>query len=187
MYRLLSVAALFLLISSSIFARNIKQTDSATAWAKGYTLILVDADTPEELAEARDFITAKGGTVAIVLPPRAIYGWIPSDVKARILGKRKIRAIYNSVVQSVPANFRDRDTIAAIHLFNDIASGKLARDKERELKSQAEESSGFSPSRPPMLGCEQPRPEMNKEDFIRNLQLQGATKSLPLVIGKAKP
>jgi hypothetical protein len=178
MYRFLPAVVLLFAFLSPAIAHDIEPTASSTAWTRGYTLILVDADSADELAEARDFIVAKGGTVAIVLPPHVIYGWIAPDVKARILGKHKIRAVHNSVVASVPANFRDRETLAAVHIFNDIASGKHARDKERELKTQMAESQGFSPSRPPMLGCEQPHPQIDKEDFIRNLQLQGATKSV---------
>ena len=44
-----------------------KDSRSPVQWMSGYTLVLVDSDSNAELAEARDFITSQGGTVAVVL------------------------------------------------------------------------------------------------------------------------
>src|SRR6185503_17544666 len=111
---------------------------SPVEWMNGYTLVLVDADSNAELAEARDFITSQGGTVAIVLPPHSIYGWIPPEVGARIIGRHGIRSIHRSAVESVPSRFRDRETQLGVRIFNDIASGRRARQVLAKVKAQSE-------------------------------------------------
>ena len=191
MYRILLSIALVGLVSFSALASNHSHqpsyslaaaTASAGNWTDGYTLILVDADSPEELADARDFITAQGGRIAIVLPPRAIYGWVPAEVRARLLGRHKIRGIYRSAVDARATGYTDRETRLAISLFNDVVTGRFARQKKAELQAQERAGLGrFTAERPPMLDCSQPKPPMDlsrQEDFIRNLQLKGATRSL---------
>ncbi|MFL6277905.1 MAG: putative Ig domain-containing protein [Blastocatellia bacterium] len=134
---------------------------------KDYTLVLVEAETANELIEARDFITAAGGTVAVVLPPKAIFGWITPAVEARILGQHRIRAIHRSVITAPPAGFRDRNTQIAISLFNDMASGRNAR-RQRD----AARPSGAQTDRPGFIDTE-PHPQINREQMIQNLRMLG--------------
>jgi hypothetical protein len=145
----------------------------------GYTLILVDADSNSELAEASDFITSQGGTVAVVFPPRAILGWITPETGARIIGKHGIQSLHRSALDSVPRGFRDRDTQLAIRIFNEIASGRRARQTLNEIKSQSQRD----PNLPPMVDCALPRPALDHSDFIRNLRSMGAQKSLEELSG----
>lgn len=142
-------------------------------WTKGYTLVLVDASSPAQLAEARDFITAQGGTVAITLPPHAIFGWIPPDVDPQLLGKHGIRSIHRSTVDASAVPFTDRDTRMAVNLFNDIASGRTARRIQREAKRKP----GPELDRPGMIGCAEARPALNRNEFMRNLRALGAEPS----------
>jgi hypothetical protein len=183
MSRAVLLLALLLLISSSVFAGKRFDDKSPHSWMNGYTLILVDGTSKEDLANARDFITAQGGRIAVVLPPRAILGWIPANIKARLLGRHKIRSIHTSTVDVNSIGFTDRDTLLAVKLFNDVVSGRLASRKDRDLESQSEtiDDQGqrrFSLTRPPMLECALPRPNLDKEEFIRNLQKLGATQIL---------
>lgn len=141
---------------------------------QGYTLILVDAESKSQLAEARDFITSQGGTVAAVFPPRAIMGWITPEVGSKIIGKYRVRSIHRTPLASVPADFRDRDTRIAIRLFNRIASGQRAR----EIENPATRSADSGRTLPAMRDCSLPSPPIDRQDFIRNLQLLGAEKSL---------
>ena len=67
MCRAALLLALILLISSTVFAGKRFDEKSPHAWMNGYTLILVDAESKEELASTRDFITAQGGRIAVVL------------------------------------------------------------------------------------------------------------------------
>jgi hypothetical protein len=136
-----------------------------------YTLVLVDADSQAELAEARDFITAQGGKVAIVLPPRAIMGWVAPDVGARIIGRYKIRSIHRSPLQASANRYSDRETQIAINIFNEIASGARARRTLAEIRVQAEARADL----PPMFDCALPRPDMNRDDYLRNLLSLGIT------------
>jgi hypothetical protein len=165
---------LFLLaLSAPTFAHSGASSRSPVEWMKGYTLVLVDADSKSDLADARDFIVAQGGTVAIVLPPHAILGWISPEVGAKILGKRGIRSIHRSTVDAASAGFSDRETQIAIKLFNDIASGATARRTQRE----ANRETGPEADRPGMVDCALPRPPIDRNDLIRNLRLLGAEDS----------
>ncbi|HWO02563.1 MAG TPA: hypothetical protein VNS63_25190, partial [Blastocatellia bacterium] len=167
----LTSIALLLLTSSnapgSAFAG--RATEGAT-----YTLILVDTNSKADLAEARDFIVAQGGAVAVVVPPHAILGWVSPEVGARILGKRGIKSIHRSVIDPRSAGFTDRETQVAIGLFNDIVSGRRARQARKDSKRPA----GPGSSRPGLPDCAQPHPSINKDDFIRNLRLMGAEESV---------
>lgn len=156
--------------SSHPTSRSRLSTDSRG----GYTLVLVDAGSQTELVEARDFIVAQGGSVAIVMPPHSIMGWIPPELDSAILGRHGIHSIYRSPVSSPPAKFRDRNTQLAINAFNDIASGRNAKRRLRESTQQT----GPASSRPGMIECSLPHPNVDKDNFIRNLRLLGAEQSV---------
>jgi putative Ig domain-containing protein len=151
--------------------------------ARGYSLVLVDASSNDELVEARDFIMAQGGTVSIVLPPHSIMGWIPPEVASRIQGKHHIRSIHRSVLDGRTTGFRDRETTLAINAFNDIASGRQARRAARE----SQRPSGPEFDRPGMIDCTRPRPALNRADFIRNLQRMGADEALRQIQSTVTP
>ena len=178
MVRLLfrTVVALLALIVYSVSAGAHTQNQSVSSGdpAAGYTLVLVDSSSTAELAQARDLIVSQGGRVAIVLPPRAIMGWIAPDVDSRVLGRHGIRSIHRSPVGSPPSGFRDRETQTAINAFNDIASGRSARRRLRESRQKPGPEAG----RPGMVDCALPRPPIDKNEFIRNLRLLGAEQSV---------
>jgi hypothetical protein len=140
MFRVVLLSCLLLLLFTATGTSAFAQADARRApveWMNGYTLVLVAAETKSDLAEARNFIAASGGTVAVVLPPHAIFGWITPAVEARIVGKHHIRAVHRSVINAPPAAFRDRETRMAINLYNDIASGRSARRQQRDAARQA--------------------------------------------------
>jgi hypothetical protein len=169
------VALLALIVySSSAGAHSQNQPGSSVDSGGGYTLVLVDASSKAELAQARDFIMSQGGRVAIVLPPHAIMGWIAPEADARLLGRHGIRSIHRSPVGSPPSGFRDRETQTAINAFNDIASGRSARRRLRESRQAA----GADADRPGMIDCSLPHPSISKDEFIRNLRLLGAEQSV---------
>jgi Putative Ig domain len=171
-----SLVALLVLTAYSASASTKPQNQSGLSadGRAGYTLILVDASSKGELAEARDFISSQGGRVAIVVPPHAIMGWISPDVDARILGQHGIRSIHRSTVASAPSGFKDRETQLAINAFNDITSGRIAKRRQRESKLPV----GSDTERPGMIDCALPHPAINKDEFIRNLRLLGAEQSV---------
>jgi hypothetical protein len=175
MFRVVLLCCVLLVILTITSAPALAQANAPrppAEWMKGYTLILVAAETKSELAEARDFIAQSGGTVAVVMPPRAIYGWITPAVEAQIVGKHGIRAVYRSVVSTPPAGFRDRETELAISMFNDIASGRRARRVERDAARPA----GPQTDRPGFIDAES-HPRINRDQMVRNLRLLGAEPS----------
>jgi Putative Ig domain/Bacterial Ig domain len=133
-----------------------------------YALILVEAETPNDLIEARDSITAAGGTVAVVLPPKAIFGWLTPAVEAQVVGKHHIRAVHRSLIAAAPAGFHDRETRLAIDMFNDLVSGRGQRRRQRD----AARASGPETDRPGMVDA-LAHPQINREQMIRNLRLLG--------------
>ncbi|MEW6130392.1 MAG: putative Ig domain-containing protein [Acidobacteriota bacterium] len=171
------LSSLLLLITFALYASAKPHTAQRLASSsRGYSMVLVDANTPAELADARDFIASQGGTIAIILPPHTIYGWITPAVKARILGKHKIRAVHDSAIDTQALPYGDRVTHMAARLYNDLASGRRARQLE---SNRLEDKQEFNVTRPPLVECAVPRPHsFNKQDFIRNLQSLGAQESL---------
>lgn len=160
--------------SASAGAHSKNQSGPSAQGRGGYTLVLVDTESKTELAEARDFITAQGGVVAIVLPPHAILGWINPEVDSRVLGLHHIRSIHRSTVAAPPKGFRDRQTQIAISAFNEIVSGRAAKRRARESRQEV----GPEVGRPGMIDCALPHPPVNKDDFIRNLRLLGSEQSV---------
>src|SRR5436853_3006524 len=175
MFRVVLLSCVLLLLLTATGTSALAQADarrSPVEWMNGYTLVLVEAATKSDLTEARNFIVASGGTVAVVLPPHAIFGWITPAVEAKIVGKHHIRAVHRSVINAPPAAFRDRETRLAINLFNDIASGRSARRQQRDAARPA----GPQTDRPGLIDAE-PHPRINREQMIRNLRLLGAEPS----------
>ncbi|HKP85144.1 MAG TPA: putative Ig domain-containing protein, partial [Blastocatellia bacterium] len=171
----MSCALLLLLptLCASVYAHPDSPERSPVEWTKGYTLVLVDARSKGELAEARDFIISQGGQVAIMLPPHAILGWVSPEVSSKIVGRHGIRSTHRTVVDAGAAGFTDRETRLAINLFNEIASGRSARRALRAAKQKA----GPERDRPGMIECAEPRPQINRDDFVRNLRLLGNEQS----------
>lgn len=170
-----SLAILLILTGSNVLARtnSLNQPGSTAGSLNGYTLLLVDAHSNAELAEARDFIISRGGRVAVVVPPRAILGWIKPELDSRLLGKHGIRSIYRSPVGSAPQGFSDRSTLATIDAFNEIASGRTARRRDRQSKQPV----GAEAGRPGLIDS-LPHPSLNKNEVMRNLRLLGAEQSM---------
>ncbi len=144
------------------------------AWTRGYTLVLVDASNKEELAEARDFIVSEGGRVAVILPPRAILGWITPETGRRISGRHRIRSIHHSPLQAIPQGFTDVETRLAIKLFNDIASGARARKATAELRRGMQ----FDDTYRAMPDCSLPHPQIDRNEVIRSLRSMGAEQAI---------
>ena len=65
--------------------------DVPRVWSEGYTLVLLDAgaDTRTAMRAVQD----AGGTVAVVVPPRILMGWIPPQADAALLGQAGIRSL----------------------------------------------------------------------------------------------
>lgn len=171
-----SLVALLIVTGNSVLARTHSQNQPGSSAAdsrRGYALVLVDANSNAELAEARDFIVSQGGRVAIVVPPHSIMGWINPEADSNLLGHHGIRSIHRSPVGSAPQGFRDRETLLTLNAFNDISSGRAAKRSLRESKLPV----GAEAGRPGMIDA-LPHPSLNKNDVMRNLRLLGAEQSV---------
>ncbi|HJQ25953.1 MAG TPA: putative Ig domain-containing protein [Blastocatellia bacterium] len=168
MLRVVLLCCVLLLLLTATGPIASAQTAAPVEGMKDYTLILVDAETADQLSEARDFIAASGGTVAVVLPPKAIFGWVPPAVADRIVGQHRIRAVQRSVINTPPAGFRDRVTQMAIRMFNDMASGRAARRRQRDAARPA----GPQTDRPGFIDTE-PHPKLNRQQMMESLQRLG--------------
>lgn len=170
-----SLIALLILTGNSAFARthSQKNTGSVPDSRSGYALILINASSKAELAEARDFIISQGGRVAIVVPPHAIMGWINPEADSKLLGRHGIHSIHRSALGSAPQGFRDRETLTTLGAFNDIVSGRMAKRRLRESKLPVGEEAG----RPGLIDS-LPHPPLDKNNVMRNLRLLGAEQSL---------
>lgn len=179
---LLCVVLLVLTTSNALaHAPSDNGSRSPVAWMNGYTMVMVDADSEEELLAARDFIVSEGGTVAVLLPPRTIFGWITPAVGSRIIGRHKIRSIHRTPVEQDSIEYNDRETRLAIRAFNDIASGRSAR---RTLSQSSETNLA---ERPPMKDCSLPQPPLDRNAFIQSLRSMGAEKSLRAMQSSVQP
>ena len=187
MFRVLSsCVVLFLLCTSSAFAHSHSgdhDLRSPVEWMTGYTMVLVDSDSKQDLLAARDFIVAQGGTVSVLLPPHAIFGWITPEVGSRIIGRHKIRSIHRSPVEPSATGFRDRETITAIKSFNAVASGQSAERTMREMNTQAANPA----SRPAMPDCALPKPPMDRDEFLRALRSMGGGQSSAMLQSAVTP
>lgn len=171
-----SLVALLIVTGNSVLARTHSQNQPGSSAAdnrRGYVLVLVDANSNAELAEARDFIVSQGGRVAIVVPPHAIMGWINPEADSNLLGHHGIRSIHRSPVGSAPQGFRDRETLLTLNAFNDISSGRAAKRSLRESKLPV----GAEAGRPGLIDA-LPHPSLNKNEVMRNLRLLGAEQSV---------
>src|SRR5262249_10594117 len=116
---------------------------------------------------------ASGGRIAVVLPPRAIFGWITPEVEAKIAGQHHVLSVHRSVITAQATAFRDPANRLAIQLFNDIATGRSSRLIEREAGRNA----GPDNDRPGNFECSLPPPPLDRTQMIRDLRLLGADPS----------
>lgn len=92
-------------------------------WSDGYTLIVLDAGA--DLHAATRVIQARGGTVALQLPPRALTGWIAPELDASLIGHAGIRGIVRDPAGLSAALARQHELRGALRFFDRAARGRL--------------------------------------------------------------
>jgi hypothetical protein len=166
---LLPLVVLAIFSDAAAGAPPANRSQSQTRLRGNYSLILVDTESSTELASAGEFIASQGGTVAVVVPPHAIFAWLTPDTAARIRGRNGIRAIHFREVDVGLLPFQDRATQITVRSFNDLVSGRSARRARRETARGVGPDAG----RPPMPDCSQPHPAINREAFLRDMRSMG--------------
>ena len=92
-------------------------------WSTGYTLVVLDAGA--DLRTATRLVQARGGTVALELPPRILTGWIPPALDATLVGHAGIRAICRDPA-ALPADLTAAPGVrGALRFFTRAARGTL--------------------------------------------------------------
>lgn len=101
------------------------------AWMQGYTLIRTDASSLNEAYEAVDLIRSHGGQVGVIISPQLMLGWVPADNAKALIGRAKIRGIYQKPVAGT-AKLSEENV--AIAFFNDVVSGAYKARKAAKQK-----------------------------------------------------
>ena len=95
---------------------------SGAAWSQGYALVVVDDGA--HLDAARQLVQARGGAVALLLPPRYLTGWIPPELDGALVGHAGIRAIHRDGAIDLP-EAADPAGRAAVRFFARAQRGEL--------------------------------------------------------------
>ncbi len=92
-------------------------------WSEGYTLVVLEPGT--DLGAATRLVQARGGTVALQLPPRFLAGWIPPDLDAALVGHAGIRSIHHDASHLPAGPAGDRQSNMILRFFARAARGDL--------------------------------------------------------------
>lgn len=95
------------------------------AQARDLSLILMNHADVRSANEARDFVTAAGGRVAILVPPHAMLAWIPVELANRLIGRYGIESIVSDPIDPATVKYPDPESRRAVDLFNSIKSSTL--------------------------------------------------------------
>jgi hypothetical protein len=97
-------------------------------WIQGYSLILLSCNDTECANKARDYVIDMGGTIAILVPPHAMVGWIPPEIAGELIGNYGIESIYFHPVDLINIKYKNDESIALVNFFNYVTSGELEND-----------------------------------------------------------
>jgi len=98
-------------------------SDAPRRWSAGYTLVLLEPGA--DAKSAMQLVQAEGGTVAVVVPPRVLLGWLPAASDAALLGREGIRSIHREPLTAMPSDLDDRSARAAVRSFGSAVRGEL--------------------------------------------------------------
>jgi len=143
-----------------------------TSHLDGLTLFILDTTDIASLHQAREFVQANGGRVGVMVPPSVMIGWADPVTAGRLVGKYGIKDIRwsETSLSSLPTN--DDQSLSAVNSFNDLVSGRYERREMEAMASDAE--AGFrAGSMANRKGDSLPRPDVNKNDVLANLNSAG--------------
>ena len=166
-----SLVLVLLSWAGSVYAQGGFQV-SADAWMDNYTLILTDAQKITEAYMAADAIERAGGHVYVIFPNRVMLGRVPADAVNGLVGKSKIRGIYQKPVLGPAADQRlDEASANAIAFFNEVASGAWKAKKARARQAEAV-------NLPVMLPDAFEAPPLSYSDYMANLNANGISEEM---------
>ncbi|MFQ5601469.1 MAG: right-handed parallel beta-helix repeat-containing protein, partial [Candidatus Krumholzibacteriia bacterium] len=132
------------------------------SWFEGYTLFLLEEGA--DLHAARRLVQSQGGTVALMLPPRVLTGWIDPRHDARLVGRAGIRSIHREPLAAAPSGVHDRASLAALRFFGRGVRGRLGPD----VASKPAAAHQYPPGSDVFLAG-----DVSELDVLRNLERSG--------------
>lgn len=109
------------IVSAAPAAAQFSGPAAPAVWSTGYCFVLLRPGT--DLHAARRLVQQEGGAVALVLPPRALTGWIPPGRDAALVGRAGIERIVRSAAE--PPIAADGATQSAWRFYARAARGEL--------------------------------------------------------------
>jgi predicted outer membrane repeat protein len=109
-------------------------SEDGRSWMNGYTMVLLEEGA--DIQNARRWVQAQGGQVALMLPPRVLTGWIPESLDATLIGHAGIRSIHRSSGPSA-SELVDVDSRVAVESFERIVQGRLSVHELDKPQSRA--------------------------------------------------
>ncbi|MEW6416519.1 MAG: hypothetical protein AB1480_00140 [Nitrospirota bacterium] len=158
---------------------------SGDAWMDNYTLVITDAKTINEAWDAVEEISRAGGHIGVVIPNQVMLGWVPQEKVKTLVGRSKIRNIYQkpisdssrkAIVKRLSASsieFGKIDENAkenAIQFFNEVVSGEY-----KLKKSQMQTQMKAAAVKPHMLPDSFEAPPVSYRNYMNNLLANGIT------------
>jgi hypothetical protein len=158
-----AAAAVFVSFPSAVHSQNVEETSRSKnhdpfSWTKGYRLFVTNNKTIEQANDAVDFISSKGGQVAIVVSPRMMLGYLPEN--ASVVGSHGIVAVHDGQVGRAAFTPENDDEVASLDFYNEVVTGAWRAKKQNlsnhtripEYKADALELPKDSARAPSILG-----------------------------------
>ncbi|HSE39121.1 MAG TPA: PPC domain-containing protein, partial [Acidobacteriota bacterium] len=111
-------------------------------WEKGYTMIVLESTDIASTHAAQEYVESLGGKIAIVIPPRIMFGWIPENLRTTIQGQHGISFVTDQQVNLNSFASQGEDMRLAANIFNYVVSGAVQEDRKKEEVIQREPISG---------------------------------------------
>ena len=121
-YIVFHVLTLGALAQNALAAASVPESTEGLSWVQGYTMVVLEEGA--DAHNARRLIQARGGSVALILPPRVLTGWIPEPLDAELLGHAGIQSLHRGAAPSA-AIFRNEAGRSAARFFDRVVQDRL--------------------------------------------------------------
>jgi Calx-beta domain len=111
-------------------------------WHEGYTLVLTSPQDAAALRAARQEIERAGGRIAVQVPPRVMFGWVPEKAARTLPGRAGIELVSGEPVRAAMLEGLDRETRALVEFFNRIKTGEVPRAEVEARRTVGEPLTG---------------------------------------------
>lgn len=97
----------------------------ALRWSQDYALVVLEDGA--DVHAARRLVQSAGGSVALLLPPRLLTGWIDPGLDAALRGRAGIRSIHRGAPDAWPADLDGPAVRPGLGFFARATRGELDR------------------------------------------------------------